>query len=326
MDISLQQYCIALKQRNLYVGLMSGINSASQTKNREELNCTTPSTFAQLQMRRKAEILQYKNNSSTTNTGSKKQQYVKLAKNSSKNLKTISSRICPDNIYLCALSTSSDVPGPIIKLCYDPSVNLIQPVTIPSNKRKQEIPRDPLDREYNAFTNTNIEITVVDQPIANFVIVAPTSLSMNFSFTIPLAIFISVPVSFAVINSMITFIPQFIFHIYYGDNIVYTLANPVIQQPIIANVDVSNGTISATSYANTMSISNIVLQTFRQDVYTISMSLSNATIIEASGCTVDAGSSIIQWTANPTNINAVSTNCTITNVEPFSNFSYNIMN
>ena len=328
MDLSLQQYCIALKQRNLYVSLMSGINSASQTKNREELNCTSPSTLAQLQMRRKAEVLQYKNNSTTSSTGtlSKKQQYVNLAKGTNKAKKSISSRICNDNTYLCAPSTSSDVPGPTIILCYDPSVNLIQPTTIPANKRKSQFPRDPLDRQYNAFPNTNTILTTVLQPIANFVMVVPESNYMNFSFTIPLAISMSVPILTVSSNPTVTFTPQFQFAIYYGDTLVYTPTTQPTINSIDASVNIINdsGTISATSYTESILIQNVVLPTLKQDVYTISLAQSN-TIISNVGCTIDSGSSIVQWIANPSsNISIISTNCTITNPGTFSDFSYNI--
>lgn len=315
MNISLQQYCIALKQRNQYVTRMSGINSASPVKNREELNCTTPSTFAQLQMRRKAEVLQYKNNSSTTTT-TQKQRYVRLAKSSTQTITSISSRICPDNVYLCAPSTSSDVPGPTITLCYDPSVNLIQPITTPANKRKSQMPRDPLDRPYNAFPYTNIVLNN-SQSIADFVMVTPLASYMNFSFIIPLAVSISLNVdSISSSDPTIIFTPQLQFTVYYGDNLVYsTIVTPT--QPITANIN-SVDNISATSYANTVAINNITLPTLTQDVYTVSMSQSNFSNSQytASGCTITVPvvSDGVQWMANPGMINSTSTNCTITNV------------
>ena len=306
MDLSLQQYCIALKQRNLYVSLMSGINSTSQTKNREELSCTSPSTLAQLQMRRKAQILQHTNNSSTLTTGtlSKKQQYTNLAKGTNRAQTSISSRICNDNTYLCAPSTSSDVPGPTVILCYDPSVNLIQPITISANKRKSQFPRDPLDRQYNAFPNTNTILTTLLQPIANFVMVAPLSTYMNFSFIIPLAISLT---SNSLSDLPTTFSPQFQFQfaIYYGDTLIYTPTTTTVQYTIV-DVNVSN--IGTIFYINSFSINNIVLPTLKQDVYTISLAQLNTTI--------DADFNI-QLIANP------SSNI-ITDPGTFLDFSYNI--
>lgn len=311
MDMSLQQYCTALKQRNLYVSLMSGINPTSQTKDRAELNCSTLSTFAALQMRRKAEVLQYKNNATVT-IATKKQKYVSLAKGTNQ-LKSISSRICPDNIYLCRPSTASNVPGPTIKLCYDPSVNLIQPITDSSNKRKSQIPRDSLDRQYNIFPNIDVILNSTYRPVANFVMVEPLSINTTFSFSIPIAMSISAT-NISGSGNTITIIPQLQYSIYYGDTLVYTPPVQPTISPITITVN-SNGPISATSYIQPIITGNIILPTLKQDVYTISMS-NTSTTVEPVDSIINQN---IQWI---TNLQAGITdpyyyvspiNCTITN-------------
>jgi hypothetical protein len=92
-------------------------------------------------MRRKAEIFKYKNNSSNL---TKQQYFSLLAKgngpyakrawgnqsitNSNPNISGLAQSgntiICNSNPILCAPTSSSDVPGPIMNLCYDPSVIL----------------------------------------------------------------------------------------------------------------------------------------------------------------------------------------------------------
>jgi len=93
-------------------------------------------------MRRKAEILQYKGNSSKM---TKKQQYANLAKHNGPNKKKVWATqsetytnpntqnlpsggrnilLCSQNKRNCAPTTSSDVPGKVKKLCMDKDVPL----------------------------------------------------------------------------------------------------------------------------------------------------------------------------------------------------------
>jgi hypothetical protein len=93
-------------------------------------------------MRRKAEILQYKKNSANL---TKQQQYSRLAQNNGPytprsygnqgptntnpnigNFPQVgNSLICNSNSIICAPTSSSDVPGPIVNLCYNPAVPVI---------------------------------------------------------------------------------------------------------------------------------------------------------------------------------------------------------
>ena len=103
-----------------------------------EMSLSDP-TFA---MRRKAEIFKYKKNGANI---SKKQQYALIAngngqtaKRSWGNQNTISSNpnisglpqqgttiLCSSPAIVCSPTSSSDVPGPIMNLCYDPTVPLV---------------------------------------------------------------------------------------------------------------------------------------------------------------------------------------------------------
>ena len=89
-------------------------------------------TQAQLDMRRKAEILQY--NKSSNGKSSKKQAFVTAVKGSlqrrtfsSYYLKAVqdgAEQLCPSDILIPKLTTSSDVPGPAMYLNYDPTIPL----------------------------------------------------------------------------------------------------------------------------------------------------------------------------------------------------------
>ena len=89
-------------------------------------------TQAQLDMRRKAEILQY--NKTSNGKSSKKQNFVTAVKGSLQRrtfsnyyLKAVqdgAEQLCPNDILIPTLTTASDVPGPAMYLNYDPTVPL----------------------------------------------------------------------------------------------------------------------------------------------------------------------------------------------------------
>lgn len=98
-------------------------------------------TQAELDMRRKAEILQFNKNSTQKGKITKAQQWANLVKGPfQRNTQTAVVRdssgqiidytvyntvaSCPEDKYLPTLSSSSDVPGPIITLQYNPDVPL----------------------------------------------------------------------------------------------------------------------------------------------------------------------------------------------------------
>jgi hypothetical protein len=99
-------------------------------------------TDPSLEMRRKAEIFQYKKNSAQL---TKKQKLAQLARNNGPYAKrswgtqgdaytnpnnsgltqSANTLVCNSNAIICAPTSSSDVPGPIMNLCYNPAVPLI---------------------------------------------------------------------------------------------------------------------------------------------------------------------------------------------------------
>lgn len=112
------------------------LQNACLQKRQQQLLAVPPSRFTpvspypqytsfQLNMRRKAEILQYKGVQRQTNTITKKQKFAKIMRgNSGGSIPYTYVQECPDNQYTPTPSTSCDVPGPPIVLFNDPNVPL----------------------------------------------------------------------------------------------------------------------------------------------------------------------------------------------------------
>lgn len=74
-------------------------------------------------MRRKAEILKYKKNS---NPLTQRQNFAQSLQGRGTTFKrTWNPLACPNPGLLCAPTSSSDVPGPVMNLCYNPNVGLV---------------------------------------------------------------------------------------------------------------------------------------------------------------------------------------------------------
>jgi hypothetical protein len=125
-------------------------------------------TQDQLNMRRKAEILKYGNNtsSSKTNNLTRKEQWAKIsnAKYSGNTL------FCPSDIYLPTLSSSCDVPGPIVVLQNDPTVPLYNFVTKTASYASDNTTEDPnylFILDSNILVNSNSETEIAKLNIKN---------------------------------------------------------------------------------------------------------------------------------------------------------------
>jgi hypothetical protein len=146
-------------------------------------------TQAQLDMRRKAEILQY--NKTSNGKSTKKQNFVTAVKGSlqrrtfsSYYLKAIqdgAEQICPSDIYIPKLTTASDVPGPPMYLFYDPSVVLY-------NYNTQQQASGTQNTTNNIMWLTNYDTNVIDETYNPKIVtlnIQPgiDSYNYNFSFT-----------------------------------------------------------------------------------------------------------------------------------------------
>ena len=106
--------CSTLQQRTAFLQMMVPPVRFNGVVN-PYLN--TNYTTSQLDMRRKAEILQYNKNSSQTNKLTKAQRFTKA-------IGRTATVTCANDLYIPSLSSSSGVPGPVVTLQYDPTVPL----------------------------------------------------------------------------------------------------------------------------------------------------------------------------------------------------------
>lgn len=230
-------------------------------------------TPAELDMRRKAEILKYQN---TSNNFSGKRKWAYLASS------TNTTRACPE-IYKLTPNTSSDVPGKPMMLYNNPNIPLYNYKPLDTSSY-DEIPYDSFKRLYDMFPITNINAANgATAIITDIVILNPDNNSFAFGFTIPVSITYSATfrtVSSFAINYAQLFIQKARLDVFYSDSLVadaHALYNeqPLISKDLIisaANItlDVQNssdGDINLQQYLGTIYIPPINLQTVTQYVY-----------------------------------------------------------
>ena len=118
-------------------------------------------TQAQLDMRRKVEILQY--NKSSNGKSTKKQAFVTAIKGSLqrrtfsnyylKAVQTGEEQLCPSDILIPKLTNTSDVPGPPMYLVYDPTVPLYN-----YNSQQQAYGTQNSESKYKWLTNYDTDV------------------------------------------------------------------------------------------------------------------------------------------------------------------------
>jgi hypothetical protein len=252
-NVALNQYCLALDQRNLFVKLMSGLNPSGQ-RVRQELDFNAGGNIAQnqLQMRRKAEVLQYRyrhqTNYSSTNTSSKT-NYNRLAKN----LRGVSRRSCPDSGVICNSSSAAGVPGRPVTLCYDPSVPYIKLNSLNDNNPQSIPPYNSYDLvnglPYIPFPMNNIRDQSNNTTIAHLVILNGISKpSSTINVTVPISYSVNISGNY-----------QYTIQLFYSTLLISSQTNTT------TNNNINNNIISVT-FPN--------ISTKPQDVYTIKMSIS----------------------------------------------------
>jgi len=155
-------------------------------------------TKFQLDMRRKAEILQY--NKTSNQKATRKQNFVR-AVNGSTQRKNYSSyylkalqegsltqdELCPNDISIPTLTTASDVPGPSMLLFYDSTVPLYN-----YNSQQNANGTQNVDKKFMWLTNYKQNI-VNNNPDVFTLNIQPAidSTVYNYSFTTSVSLFIS---------------------------------------------------------------------------------------------------------------------------------------
>lgn len=145
---------------------------------------TSRYTKEQLDMRRKAEVLQYKkSNSQTTGQMTKKGKYAKLFTIAGNN------NICPLDLYLPTATSSSNVPGPITTIQYNESVPLYNYASDADNYANLN---PDINYEFEAYSENNILVANNSSvKIANIMINKPNNFTRTFNISVPIGLYVS---------------------------------------------------------------------------------------------------------------------------------------
>ena len=318
-------------------------------------------TQSQLDMRRKAEILQYKQQSTQTNQFTKSQKWSQLVngqfQNNTKSIiinnptydasginiigNNYVTRVynlvnnCPKDLYLPTPSSSCDVPGPVINLQYDQNIPLYNYIT---NNYSLSVLNSPVNNEeWKYYTSNNI--FYLNQSISTTSITNENTLvtlyiqnvnkqSYNYFINTPIGIYVSGDVSCNNDGSGNIAITGYTCNVYYNNNIAYTVSNTV-NSSTLKSVYFTTNTRYNTSklfngsiYVGNLTIPNIELLTTAGYIYNIKLSFN----LSVSLPTFAYNNYVVGIYSNVSGNNLNQHNhCnlnTSTNPPPFQNFSF----
>jgi len=243
-------------------------------------------TPAELDMRRKAEILKYIKPSESNVS---KNKYSLLARQSNKQMNRIT---CNSNISVP--TSSSDVPGTVINLKEDPDVPLYKYFSDLQQFKFQDIKYDEFKRFYDLFPVYNNDAVNNNYSVVNtIVILRPRTTELDFNFSFPICInykadFTTDP-SPAGISNVNIGIYSASLDIFYSNTLIKTVnanyRNPdgeelpedIAQSTVTISADLKeseDGTISINRYVGNIIFPNIVLASVSQHVYTCKLKIS----------------------------------------------------
>lgn len=264
-------------------------------------------TPSELDMRRKAEILQYNKNSSK---GTKLTRAQKFAGAMNQRKSGTIQPTCiygPNNLYKPTPTSSSDVPGPVILLQYNPSVPLYKYANNVDNHGNLD---KDVSGKWSYYFSPNVQSrTGVETSIANMVIENVDDYLTPVTMTVPIGIYIS---GASTSGPGSVYINNVGVAIYYN-NVEINIGTPTATIDGFANLSsrsvnysISNAPFSGVKYVGNLIISNLNLPTQSGYVYEIRLTFNMT-----ASSTVNAGvfanvSSDNNKTVNCTMINAVS--------------------
>jgi hypothetical protein len=289
-------------------------------------NLTTPYTGTytprDLDMRRKAEILQYSSNkmSSQTNSLTKKQKWAQISRGNfttptyslvNSTATDLSGAICPDDDMIPTPTWKSGVPGPFMNLYLDKRVPLYNyaynnrsyPFNIQSDSLLWRVSTAedmlmPHNEEKDFFRlsiNNNI-----DQP------------TYNFTMTFPVGIFVMGTILQNAIpktQPITATVSSIVATIYYSNNSVRAINVPVTLQPLIFNIAGKTGSFNAVQYGGNITIASVTLTTEPGYIYDVKLQFR----INVTGGGSNYFSNIQSYVyANLSALNNAVVNCTVT--------------
>jgi hypothetical protein len=265
-----EDICTALIIRQQYLQLKNSVNIPVISST----GCGVGGgTLAQMQMRRKYDALKHKQNASLSYT--KNTNYAVLSQKST--TKAQSYRICAIDNYGCWPSSSSDVPGPIVSLCYDASIAYINLNANPGDAQTSELTPSPFIPTLWQFPQTTIQIPITGNKYVTFATVSPgtnapiADNNTQFSFSIPYTIAFTGIIDISATSFTLIATPNFTLQVLYGNNTVYTPPLPAFSI-VSQSISYSTSGHYHISYSSILTIPNFGLEAFPFTVYTFQLS------------------------------------------------------
>lgn len=302
-------------------------------------------TKYELDMRRKAEILQYNKNSTQKGRITKAQQWANLVKGQFQRntqtefvydtdgnvidtvvYNTIAS--CPQDKYLPTPSSSSDVPGPIVTLQYDPNVMLYN---YADGENTFGIINPDITDQWKIYTSNNIlSLYGAEQTLATLAIFNTDNPFTTFEINTPIGFYISGQSNNNLDSSGIFQINNFAVNIYNTGNLLstnfiktqsfttktinyYTSFNRYTSGPNIGNI-IGATTFQGIQYIGNLKISNLTLSTQPGLIYDIKLQF-NTVVITSIGNPLNLKTGI-QTNLSQNNVPFSVINCKFSATEP----------
>jgi hypothetical protein len=285
-DASNNIICDLLKRRSKFFSLLSPgprYNPVSPYPNY---------TQAQLDMRRKAEILQYKKNSTQTTQLTKSQRFASVVNGS---YQVNSNRVCNKDLLRPTTTSAAGIPGPLMILQYDPTVPLynyqtkqntsafvdVQPPNWQVSVASNSISTTSIPPQTNATINSTIVTNIFPVPESSFLsLCIQNNNYYNFNLRVPVGIYVSgsapVDPSGNIIPATVNFtLKDVTLNVYYyPGSSIYTLNGNSL---VSSSIQISNFTGSFTvgygpsfygsRYFSNIFVPSIPLSTQYGDVY-----------------------------------------------------------
>ncbi len=256
--------CDTLQQRTAFLQMMMPPLRFNGVKNPY---LDTNYTQSQLDMRRKAEILQYNKNSTQTNKLTKAQKFASAVGRTA-------TTTCTSDLYLPSLSSSSGVPGPVITLQYDPTVPLYNYAQ--NTASLGIINTEDTSKWIDATKDDIISYDSIETVLLDLAINKIETLTTTFSINTPIGIYVDGNATGASIVGDIS-LNSVEVSVYYND------ANYLLTSQILPNITTLNELKSKTvSYAVTNPSPSISKQ-FSGVKYIGNLNITNLTLPTMNG-------------------------------------------
>jgi hypothetical protein len=234
-------------------------------------------TRAQLDMRRKVEILKYKQKTVNSSASTKSKRWSQLVNLSKTNNQQANAVPCPYDALIPTSTSSCDVPGKIINLQYDPDVPLYKygyqeqnyNLTNPSNKTIFEVSKkDDVDFNQDIYSI-----------ICHLALIKPTKSFYTYSLQTPVALYFTGRFDLNSSNEKVSYIDIKLDNAacqVYFNNILVPNVNPRVDitrvKPFrISLINSVDGYFEVTKYIGPVYVSNVTLPVQPQYVYTFNM-------------------------------------------------------